>query len=483
MWDAQYNTLRKAKDLVVGDELLTGRDGNLSEHGRQLVLGMMLGDGFFRYKGDYFVCSWWHKQDHLWYTNWKRSLIASGNQTRAGTCETQNLYDPQIVSFLRERKAGVTGHNKRMSKAFVEALDLVGLAVWYMDDAAKGKKKPLFKMQSYPIADVKMLVDVLNRKYGTGLTFEQWNDAGSATGKGYGVQFCERMMTLIAPYVHLQWRQVVTAICSKNAKASGITNSATLKRHVPNYVKLFGEFKAWQATKGLKPVKLKIKAIENIPISKVQRQVNINGQHQAIYDSHRYEIEVKDLGLFLADGVVAKNSPDYEPGGEALKFYSDVRNKQTARSVPHGKGPIEIEESVRFPGKKEQYRYIKFDNIKNKTATPMLDGWGRLTVNNGKGKSTGFDIVYDCFEFLKQTGQVTGTMKKMRLMFNGQKAKDSITWLEFKHIIENTDKAEKIKKRAGLAGVKDLRKACAQQIKNGTAIDMRSEATKLEETE
>lgn len=97
----------------------------------------------------------------------------------------------------------------------------------------------------------------------------------------------------------------------------------------------------------------------------------------------------------LNPGAMMGN-PEYEPGGQAPKFASDVRIKHTARSVPHGKGSTEEEDSVQFKSGVDTYRYIHLRAIKNKYGTPNVEAWHRLWLSDPIGKAHGFCPVWDC---------------------------------------------------------------------------------------
>ena len=152
-----------------------------------------------------------------------------------------------------------------------------------------------------------------------------------------------------------------------------------------------------------------------------------------------YDITVEGNHNYLAgkstNGFIVHNSPEYEPGGETLKFASSVRVRQAARSVPHGKGPIEEEDSVLYERAKDQYRYIHMKAIKNKVSTPYLESWQRVWVNDGAGQAHGFDPVWDTFQFLKTTGQLGAgsTMKKLKIPALG--LDKPISWLDFKELV------------------------------------------------
>jgi len=161
--------------------------------------------------------------------------------------------------------------------------------------------------------------------------------------------------------------------------------------------------------------------------------------------------------------------PSYEPGGETIKFASSVRIRQTGRSVPHGKGPIEVEDSI---GEGEdRYRYVHMKTIKNKRGTPYLEAWQRVWVSDTSGQAHGFDPVWDTFSFLRQTGQVTGGMNKMKVPLLSTKR--SYSWDEFKRLIL-TEKADRPKmlKKLGMREDPKLRDTCFKQIRTGEAMKM-----------
>lgn len=190
--------------------------------------------------------------------------------------------------------------------------------------------------------------------------------------------------------------------------------------------------------------------------------------------------------LRLRPAVMFAN-PEYEPGGEALKFASSVRVRQAARSVPHGKGPVEEEPSALFEDCTDSYRYIHMKAIKNKTSTPYLESWQRIWINDGTGTAHGFDPVWDTFQYLKNTGQLESgsTMKKLKIPMLG--IKKPITWLDFKSLVTCKGKAlQATCKSLGITKPPKLRERCAAQVAKGEGTTMffnnlRSEADETEE--
>lgn len=178
----------------------------------------------------------------------------------------------------------------------------------------------------------------------------------------------------------------------------------------------------------------------------------------------------------LREKPMTQGDPRYEPGGQALKFYSDFRMWNTPRSIPHGTGMIEEEKSVTGEGF-DTYKYIHFKNKKNKLSTPYMEGWARIWVEDAGGQAHGFDRVYDAFQYLKMTGQVTGTMGKrgMSITLRGKnelKIK-KLDWLQFKAMILLTgDARKKVCKKVGLKKPINLYKLCQAQMRSGLAKEL-----------
>lgn len=169
----------------------------------------------------------------------------------------------------------------------------------------------------------------------------------------------------------------------------------------------------------------------------------------------------------LREVPMARGNPEREPGGQALKFASSVRVRQYGRAVPHANGPYEEEKAIWDSGGIETYRYIHMRAIKNKVGVPNREGWFRLCIEDSFGNSTGFDPVYDTFQYLKMTGQVSGTMKKMALNVAGiNNPKNKLAWPDFKALIllQGSELREHCKD-IGLEKTLKLRDLCFKQMR------------------
>ncbi len=155
----------------------------------------------------------------------------------------------------------------------------------------------------------------------------------------------------------------------------------------------------------------------------------------------------------LREKPMTKGDPRYEPGGNALKHNTDCRIWFTSRTSG-GDGPdlftrddtgdsvkrggLFIEPSVEYGDAADRYAFKSLENIKNKLATPFLNGWMRVHVSDGAGNPRGIDPVYDTFWYLRVTGQCDGSPKKgLKLRVSGWNDKHtiSLTWAEFKTLV------------------------------------------------
>jgi len=176
--------------------------------------------------------------------------------------------------------------------------------------------------------------------------------------------------------------------------------------------------------------------------------------------------------------------PEYEPGGEALKFYSNVREmlrSNAPSSVPgpwkksteKGRSHMLVEESVEWPGRSDYYHFSAQTNIKNKYSTPYRNTWIRIWAQDGKGEGRGICPVYDAYRFLEMTNQVERRGEQLKIAL-GPFAKKTINWQAFKtHILAHTlRRRDLLDKTTKAFGDFNLRKELAKQVRKGTAQEL-----------
>lgn len=184
----------------------------------------------------------------------------------------------------------------------------------------------------------------------------------------------------------------------------------------------------------------------------------------------------------LRDIPMAMYGPtEQEPGGKALRFYSDCRLKMTSVSVPHGKGQFEEEDTISGNGV-DKYRYLKCKAHKNKLGGPQAAEVSlRIRVADENGDASGFCRVWDAFKYLQMTGQIGGNRKKIRFLTGPLEGK-AVSWLEFKALIDGP--TDLIKKGCNKLGVKPFRlyEWCRKQVRNGDGYKLYKAALKVENT-
>lgn len=175
--------------------------------------------------------------------------------------------------------------------------------------------------------------------------------------------------------------------------------------------------------------------------------------------------------------MVAYGNPEYEPGGESLKFYSDVRLRLQARVLNSAPGMVKSDKGMILEekgvyGGKDKYRMIHIRAHKNKLSTPNLDCWMRLWIEDANGDGRGFDPVWDTWRYLVNTGQATGKRNQIRLVIKGKECKKVLSWLEFKMLILGTRKDMKaIFEHIGMKPF-DLRAWCKDQLANKDGMEL-----------
>lgn len=105
-------------------------------------------------------------------------------------------------------------------------------------------------------------------------------------------------------------------------------------------------------------------------------------------------------------------NPEYEMCGEAVKTLSDVRVKAKKAIPPKGRGRperksyIEEEESWDMGGV-DRYNFAELTVTKNKAFSPNRQCVMRIWFEEKGSPGRGIDPVFDTYEYLRQTGQIS----------------------------------------------------------------------------
>lgn len=213
---------------------------------------------------------------------------------------------------------------------------------------------------------------------------------------------------------------------------------------------------------------------------------------------------------------------EFEPCGDAAKFYSSARIRYAACATStvdkdffkttgtdgEGKGQVDVEKSWDGSGI-DRYRYAKIKTVKNKQFSPYQETFVRFRYEKAGQQGDGIDPSFDVYAYLYQTGQCSkksgkglsislfgydrdelfpkkiaaylGDLKKLEK--NLSKDKDSklktfdakLSWQEFKELVENPERKDAMKK------------LCKRQMETGFAWSLyfanKNSSTKEEEDE
>ena len=184
-----------------------------------------------------------------------------------------------------------------------------------------------------------------------------------------------------------------------------------------------------------------------------------------------------------------------EPGGNALKLYSDARIKHTSRALSAapfptkaGKDFNEIESSVEFEGGVDKYRYVHMKTTKNKLSMPGRESFIRIWIEDGQGQARGLCPVFDTIYYLKETGQISGKRSAFKLNIKGlETTKKPVTWdMLKKWILGTKEDMTKISTHLGLKPM-SIRAYCFKQMRDGVAeelyIETKQSKTTVEDDE
>jgi RecA/RadA recombinase len=183
------------------------------------------------------------------------------------------------------------------------------------------------------------------------------------------------------------------------------------------------------------------------------------------------------VNTFRAVPMAMYGPPLEEKCGNALKIYSDVRQKLQSVRPPHGgKDMLEEEPSVAGEGV-DTYRYVKISQIKNKLSAPHQVGYFRIWVSDFEGNARGICPVQDTYMYMVNTGLIEASeeptaTQRNKIKFRGPlECKPVLGWLDFKTLIlgtktEQADIYKKLKLKP-----RNLRKWCFKQLQGPNGLD------------
>jgi recombination protein RecA len=294
---------REAKELRVGDRVLQTVPHYLSDFQWQVLLGGLMGDGALSRtrSGHGARYRFGHAAKQAAYADWKASLFSNVHVSRSTNGKGAVFFDLQPLPELAElREAVYIGGKKVLSYDYLKRLTPLSLAVWYMDDGgftlrSKGVQERTrggsgrceICVEAMEATSRTRLLELLGDEYGVEPKLIE--RAGKAVLQFPTVE-TDKFHALIAAYVH---PSMAYKLLPKYRGRFGVEPSFAPMRHE------------------LTPMPI---------VSIAPKPPEADGRTR-----YRYDLEVEGTHNYFVDGVMVHNSPETQPGGRALKFYSSVR--------------------------------------------------------------------------------------------------------------------------------------------------------------
>jgi len=371
----------QAGKLNVGDKMMVGQPYYLTQDQKQLVYGSILGDGSLRMQGDDSCVQLrvGHGIEQKSYCQWKQEIM---EPWISYTEDKDHRYCFDTIPMYELRGMQGMTEDSFIPHEVIDGLDVLGLAVWYLDDGTFagnyqkwGNGKASIYCQKF--ANRERMLEVLKRRFG--LDAKMFRN-----GFRFDSENTDRLHKLVAPYVH---------------------PSMEYKLH-PKYRGQFN-YEIEQVDESV----IRYQAVESEILDIYQKPTTRS--------KRKFDLTIEDNSTYIVDGAIVHNSPETTTGGNALGFYTSLRLKTKAEK--------------RFTDKLDNVigMGVTVRNVKNKCFKPFVEARNmNLLFDQGINPFSGL------LELLIQTERIagcgSGTYKVNEPWAGGQEIK-------FKSALERND--------------------------------------------
>jgi len=371
LFSPKNNSFVLANDVQEGDFLAVHDSYLRSSDTDSILLGSLLGDGYFR-KGKILpLFRIKHGRAQKEYCLWKASMLGEPYTiTEASTYIEVNFKTSSYFRIFRDLGYKEDG-TRIITQGIIDRLDLRSLAIWHMDDAnLKGAFKredchggTTISVKSYSDKDILKLCSGINKKFGLSFVANLKYKRLYLSGED-NIRYLES----IAPYVHPSMEYKLP----------------------PKFRGLF----SWEKKQA------SVEETTLVPVRVLKKEERAKAQ-----DPYRYDLTIEGNSNYFVGNCLVHNSPETDTGGMGKNYLASIRIKQTR--IENIKVTMDGQDHI--VGIR-----VKWDITKNKTDVPYKTGMYDYYFATTKTiKKLGID----------RTGEIIEYAKKWKLIPDGMQRK------------------------------------------------------------